>query len=243
MLAPPATAGDARARVEVVGSASLVWHSVAVRERPSSSAPRIAVLSQFRRDYRPRVVLVLDHRDHPRTKTPLWYRIAVAGRPNGRTGWVPAAALEVRPVDRWIVVYRGERRFELRVRGRVVRRGRVAVGAPGMETPLGLFYVTAKFDPSWPVLGAYAFETSAYSKLSEWPGGGVVGLHGTNAPHLLGQAVSHGCVRIANEDAQYLRGGRARRHADQDRRVARGRGRRRATATTPRRRTARRPSR
>jgi lipoprotein-anchoring transpeptidase ErfK/SrfK len=91
------------------------------------------------------------------------------------------------------------------MRGRIVRRGKVAVGARGMETPLGLFYVTAKFDPTWPVLGAYAFETSAYSKLSEWPGGGVVGLHGTNAPHLLGQAVSHGCIRISNADAQYLR--------------------------------------
>jgi lipoprotein-anchoring transpeptidase ErfK/SrfK len=26
----------------------------------------------------------------------------------------------------------------------------------------------------------------------------VVGIHGTNQPSLLGQAVSHGCVRVAN---------------------------------------------
>jgi lipoprotein-anchoring transpeptidase ErfK/SrfK len=205
VLAPAAGAADARAKVEVVGSARLAWHSVAVRQRPSQSAGRLAVLTQFRRDYYPRVVLVLGQRDHPGAKKPLWYRIALAGRPNGRTGWVPAASLAVRPVDRWIVVYRGARRFELRVRGRVVRQGRVAVGAPGMETPLGLFYVAAKFDPSWPVLGAYAFETSAYSKLSEWPGGGVVGMHGTNQPQLLGQAVSHGCIRIGNGDVLYLR--------------------------------------
>ena len=68
-----------------------------------------------------------------------------------------------------------------------------------METPLGRFYVIAKFRPTAPILGAYGFETSAYSKLSEWPGGGVVGIHGTNTPSLLGQAVSHGCVRVANE--------------------------------------------
>ncbi len=74
-----------------------------------------------------------------------------------------------------------------------------------METPVGLFYVQWKFDPTWEVLGAYAFETSGYSKLSDWPGGGVVGVHGTNAPWLLGQAVSHGCVRMANRDIQYLR--------------------------------------
>jgi lipoprotein-anchoring transpeptidase ErfK/SrfK len=88
----------------------------------------------------------------------------------------------------------------------VLVRTRVAVGARGMETPLGRFYVLAKFRPTAPILGAYAFETSAYSKLSEWPGGGVVGIHGTNTPSLLGQAVSHGCVRVAN--AVILRLGR-----------------------------------
>ena len=97
------------------------------------------------------------------------------------------------------------RKFEFYVNGKLVRTGKVAVGRPGMETPLGLFYVQAKFDPTWPVLGAYAFETSGYSKLSDWPGGGVVGVHGTNTPDLIGQAVSHGCVRLYNKDIQYLR--------------------------------------
>jgi L,D-transpeptidase catalytic domain len=199
-----AAAAEERVAVEVVGSGGLTWRSVAVRAEPSLDAQRIDTLTQFRKDYYPRIVLVLDER-RSRSGMASWYRVALPGRPNGRSGWIPAASLEVSPVDRWIVVFRGERRFELRMRGRIVRRGKVAVGARGMETPLGLFYVTAKFDPSWPVLGAYAFETSAYSKLSEWPGGGVVGLHGTNAPHLLGQAVSHGCIRISNADAQYLR--------------------------------------
>jgi lipoprotein-anchoring transpeptidase ErfK/SrfK len=90
-----------------------------------------------------------------------------------------------------------------------MRAGKVAVGAPGAETPLGLFYVTWKFDPSidanWAILGTYAFETSAYSKLTDWPGGGIVGVHGTPWPELLGQAVSHGCIRLANENIQFLR--------------------------------------
>ena len=38
----------------------------------------------------------------------------------------------------------------------------------------------------YPILGAFAFETSGYSKLSDWPGGGVVGVHGTNTPWLIG---------------------------------------------------------
>ena len=74
-----------------------------------------------------------------------------------------------------------------------------------METPLGTFYVMAKYRPTTPILSAFAFETSAYSKLSEWPGGGIVGIHGTNMPWLLGQAVSHGCVRVANEAILRLR--------------------------------------
>jgi lipoprotein-anchoring transpeptidase ErfK/SrfK len=41
-------------------------------------------------------------------------------------------------------------------------------------------------------------ETSAYTKLSEWPGGGLAGIHGTDRPDLLGRAVSHGCVRVSN---------------------------------------------
>ncbi len=91
-----------------------------------------------------------------------------------------------------------------------MRAGRVAIGKPGTETPTGLFYVTWKFDPridpNWSGLGNYAFETSAYSPtLSDWPGGGIVGMHGTPAPHLLGQAVSHGCIRMHNRDIEFLR--------------------------------------
>jgi lipoprotein-anchoring transpeptidase ErfK/SrfK len=41
-------------------------------------------------------------------------------------------------------------------------------------------------------------ETSAYSGPSDWPGGGLAGIHGTNRPDLLGRAVSHGCVRVSH---------------------------------------------
>ena len=96
--------------------------------------------------------------------------------------------------------------LELYVDGVVRRTGPVAVGARGMETPIGLFFVQSRFVPSkYPILGAFAFETSGYSKLSDWPGGGVVGVHGTNAPWLIGQAVSHGCVRLRNSDVLALR--------------------------------------
>ena len=194
--------------VRVVGAGTIAWKRVAVLAGPRAGARRIATLSQFRPDYRPRVVLALDVVGKA-DKQPTWYRISVPGRPNGRTGWVRAAALDLHPVHKRLIIFRGARRFEFWDRSRLVRAGKVAVGAPGAETPLGLFYVTWKFDPTfdpdWAILGEYAFETSAYSKLTDWPGGGIVGVHGTPWPELLGQAVSHGCVRLDNRDVEFLR--------------------------------------
>ncbi|MEO5633930.1 L,D-transpeptidase [Gaiella sp.] len=213
LIAVPAAGADATApskpsalaAVDVVGSGTIAWPSVAVRSQPSRKASVLKTMTQFRPDFRPRVVLALEQRTDAETGEPTWLRITIPGRPNGRSGWIPAASATLKPVDRWLVIYRGARKFEFYVNGKVVRSGRIAIGKKGTETPTGLFYVQAKFDPSWEVLGAYAFETSGYSKLSDWPGGGVVGVHGTNAPELIGQAVSHGCVRLLNKDIQYLR--------------------------------------
>jgi len=208
-LAPSVGARASKpSEVDVVGAGTITWRRVAVLAKPAAGARPVAVLKQFRPDFRPQYVLALDA---VRTKAgkPMWYRISVPGRPNGRTGWVRAASLELHPVDKRLVIYRGARRFEFWDGARLVRSGKVAVGAPGAETPLGLFYVTDKFDPAidpdWAILGTFAFETSAYSKLTDWPGGGIVGVHGTPWPNLLGQAVSHGCVRLANADVEFLR--------------------------------------
>ncbi|MGZ5310042.1 MAG: L,D-transpeptidase, partial [Solirubrobacterales bacterium] len=46
--------------------------------------------------------------------------------------------------------------------------------------------------------GPLAFGTSAYSRLSDWPGGGVIGIHGTNQPELIPGRPSHGCIRVLN---------------------------------------------
>ncbi len=208
-FAPGAGARATKASVvDVVGSGTIAWREVGVLAKPKAGAVRVAVLKQFRPDFRPQYVLALDAvRANDGHAT--WYRVSVPGRPNGRTGWVRAGALEIRPVQKRLIIYRGARRFEFWDGSRLVRTGKVAVGAPGAETPLGLFYVTDKFnpaiDPNWSILGAYAFETSAYSKLTDWPGGGIVGVHGTPWPELLGQAVSHGCIRLDNRDVEFLR--------------------------------------
>lgn len=194
-------AGGARAAggTETIRAAGfLEWPRVTVRAKPDLHARRMVVFNQFRRDFRPRVVFALGVRRDADGK-PAWYRISVPGRPNGRAGWIPAESVTLEPVRKEIQIDLSRRQLEVRRGRRLELRTRVAVGAPGMTTPVGYFYVAAKIPrPRHTVLGVFAFETSAYSSLSDWPGGGIVGIHGTPMPWLLGQAVSHGCVRVAN---------------------------------------------
>jgi lipoprotein-anchoring transpeptidase ErfK/SrfK len=205
-LSPHAGASQSLpSRVDVVGSGTLNWSHVTVRAKPSESSRRVTVLKEFRPDFSPQFVLAVSRITHPKTEKPTWYRITVPGRPNGRTGWVSAAAVELRPVTKRLVIDRSARRFEFWHGSKLLRSGKVAVGKRGAATPTGLFYVQSKFVPNAPILGAFAFETSAYSQLTDWPGGGVVGVHGTPWPWLLGQAVSHGCIRLSNDDVLWLR--------------------------------------
>ena len=180
----------------------LVATQIAVRAGPDPAAPVVRRLHQFRSDYRLQIVLATGQRVGADGGT--WFHVSLPMRPNGTMGWIPAASVSLRPTQGRIVVRRGLRVIEVYRGTRRLLKAKVAIGAPGRETPLGNFYVTARFHPDDPFLGVFALETSAYSRLTEWPGGGVVGIHGTSKPWLLGQAVSHGCVRVSNATALAL---------------------------------------
>ena len=48
-------------------------------------------------------------------------------------------------------------------------------------------------------MAAALFGISARSAvLTDWPGGGFVGIHGTNEPYLIPGHISHGCIRLRN---------------------------------------------
>lgn len=202
-VAPTAFAGNNITAVQLPAAGSLKVPRLVTRAQPSPAGRAVLVLRQFREDYRWQVVLAKDAREGSDGK--LWYRLSLPMRPNNTYGWAPAASLDLQPVANRIVVRRGARTIEVMHGASVLLRAKVAVGAPGMETPLGQFYVTARFVPDDPFLGVFAVETSAYSRLTEWPGGGKVGIHGTSRPDLLGQAVSHGCIRVSNATAAQLK--------------------------------------
>jgi lipoprotein-anchoring transpeptidase ErfK/SrfK len=85
-------------------------------------------------------------------------------------------------------------------------QARVGVGKPSTPTPAGKFWIREKFRVGGnPLYGARAMGTAAYSRtLTDWPGGGIVGLHGTSEPGLIPGRPSHGCVRLRNRDIKRL---------------------------------------
>ena len=201
-LGPGAGASVPALPASYPAAGELVATRVAVRAQPDRGAKVVRLLQQFRSDYRLQVVLALG--ETTAADGTAWFKLSLPMRPNGTIGWIPAATVTLKPTRNRIVVHRGLRRIELFRGSRRLLLAKVAVGAPGRETPLGEFYVTARFVPDDPFLGAFALETSAYSRLTEWPGGGKVGIHGTSRPDLLGQAVSHGCIRVSNQTALAL---------------------------------------
>src|SRR5262245_33603390 len=161
--------------------------SLVVRSRPAPGARVVRTLPRFREDAQFQIVLALSARRGADGE--LWYRLSLPGRPNGARGWVRADDVDVRPVRTRIVVHRDARTLEVRrVRdGELLLSARVAVGRTGAETPLGRdFYVRSAFVPTDPFFGAFALETSAYSRLTDWPDHGIVGIHGTDRADLIG---------------------------------------------------------
>mgnify|MGYP000085471595 CR=1 FL=1 len=81
-------------------------------------------------------------------------------------------------------------------RGRIIRSWPVGVGKEETPSPVGVWRIIQKTqDPGGP------FGTR-WMKLSV-PWGGY-GIHGTDEPDSIGGAVSHGCIRMLNEDVEEL---------------------------------------
>ena len=132
-----------------------------------------------------------------------WLRVRYSGV-GRRKGWIPDAAVspELLMTGKRLVLDLSALRLRL-MRGRRVLFGtRVGVGAAGSPTPRGRFYIRERLGPfanSNTVYGALAFGTSAFSPFrTDWPGGGQVGIHGTNQPSLIPGRISNGCVRLHN---------------------------------------------
>jgi hypothetical protein len=177
-----------------------------IRAKPERTAHAIARLRQLTEDGYPEVYLAL--RAYTDESGQEWTQIRVPGRPNGRVGWVQRETLDTFRATRWrIVVNRKTLRMTVFWNGKRRWRRPVGVGTPRTPTPAGRFWIREKIrvsdhaSPYWP----YALGTANYSTLSEWPGGGVVGIHGDwNQPQLIPGRPSHGCIRMRDPDVAWL---------------------------------------
>ncbi|MBA2614775.1 MAG: L,D-transpeptidase [Actinobacteria bacterium] len=132
----------------------------------------------------------------------LWTAVRVPALPQNLTGWVPRSALGANSFVQTRLVVDVERLTATLLRdGRPIFDAAIGVGADEFPTPTGLFYVRSKLRSLSPFYGPLAFGTSARSAvLTDWPDGGFVGVHGTNRPDLIPGRVSHGCIRMRNDD-------------------------------------------
>ena len=117
-----------------------------------------------------------------------WLRVRLPALPNGTTGWGPRRALGgYRTVRTRLVVNVDPRRATLLRDGERVFRAPVGVGIAQWPTPRGNFFIRnrlARFRSAF--YGPVAFGTSARSAvLTDWPGGGFVGIVSTERPDLL----------------------------------------------------------
>jgi lipoprotein-anchoring transpeptidase ErfK/SrfK len=184
-----------------------VMASTWARGRPRAHARRIKRLRPYTPDGTPEVVLLLN--DYRRRDGKVWVRVRLPMRPSGRTGWIPRSRLGAyRLTLLSLTIDRGRKRATLHRRGKAIWRAPVGVGRPNWPTPPGHFYIRSRLLPldTSGIYGVFAFGTSAYSAvLTDWPRGGMVGIHGTNEPGLIPGRISHGCVRVRNGSIARLR--------------------------------------
>lgn len=177
-----------------------VLRSVEALARPRPDAGTVATLATQTPEGTTNIVLVLGEVSR---REGAWVHVRLPLLPNDRTGWLPRSALGgYRFVHTRLIVDRRRLTATLLRDGRRVFTARVGVGRPNWPTPPGEFYIRDKVSGfNDPFYGPVAFGTSARSAvLTDWPGGGFVGIHGTNAPELIPGRISHGCIRMRNVD-------------------------------------------
>lgn len=175
-----------------------------VHVSPSREAGRVAVLSRLTPEGTDNIVLPFRRAEDEEGRP--WVQAQIPGLPSRQSGWIERDALGPGGVSRARLLIDRERLTLSYLRGgREVFRARIGVGRIDAPTPQGRFYVRNKLTRyASPRYGPVAYGLSARSRLTDWPGGGFIGIHGTDRPGLLPGRVSNGCIRLANGDILQL---------------------------------------
>ncbi|MEA2124878.1 MAG: hypothetical protein QOI80_1660, partial [Solirubrobacteraceae bacterium] len=116
------------------------YYRATIRRRPRADAKAVGRLHYHTEDGPLEVYLAL--RSAVTRHHLTWIRVRIPGRPNGRTGWVPRAALGpfvVRFTS--LRIDRTRLRATLRRRGKRIWRAPIGIGAPATPTPGGRYWI------------------------------------------------------------------------------------------------------
>jgi hypothetical protein len=176
---------------------AFVEYASVARARPSAHARPVGRLRVRTEDRTDELTLALEQRGG-------WVRVRLPQRPNGRTGWVRRWTLGAwHTTGDWLKVDKRRLRLTLLRDGKAIFSAPIGIGGRGTATPSGQFYVRDRLvlKSATGAYGPLAFGTSAHSPtLTDWPRGGVIGIHGTNEPGRVPGHPSHGCIRVRNDD-------------------------------------------
>ncbi len=149
----------------------------------------------------PETALVVRH-------TGKWLGVVSPQAGNGKLGWIPLSAVGLARINWELKVSLSARRLTVLQGGRVLKRYTVAIGAPYAPTPTGRFAVTDRLttgDPSGPY-GCCILALSAKSPhaIQGWSGGNRIAIHSTPEVSSIGEAASHGCLRLTLAEGRWL---------------------------------------
>jgi len=178
-----------------------VLHSTPLRVSPSPGAHAITSLETKTEFGSPEVLWVVNH-------VPGWLGVMTPQAGNGRVGWIEQSAASLSRESWKLEVSLAARRLTVLDHGKVVLRYTVAIGAGDAPTPTGRFAVTDRLvtdDPAGPY-GCCILALSAHSPhaIQGWTGGTRIAIHSTPDSGSIGEAASHGCVRVTLAEGRWL---------------------------------------
>jgi lipoprotein-anchoring transpeptidase ErfK/SrfK len=178
---------------------ALLRHRTTMRAAPDGPAlARVTTRTQFGS---PVAYWVVRH-------SPRWLGVISSTAGNGHIGWIPRSAASLGRLHWQLSVSLSRRRLTVTEDGKVRGQFAVAIGRLGAPTPAGRFAVTDRLstnDPSGPY-GCCILALSAHSPhaIQGWSGGDRIAIHSTPDTGSIGQAVSHGCLRVTLAEGSWL---------------------------------------
>jgi lipoprotein-anchoring transpeptidase ErfK/SrfK len=143
---------------------------------------------------------------------PGWLKVRLAQRPNEATAWILSRDATLTTTPYAIVLDLAATRLTLYRDGHSVFSAPAGIGTRQDPTPAGTFFVAFFAAPPAPAYGAFVIVTSAHSNvITDWDmsGDAMVAIHaalgGDAQIGTTGARVSHGCIRLHENDLLRLR--------------------------------------